>query len=83
MNDKEVSQLLYFLLLDIRELARDSDPRILKLVDAFHTLPLELRRLSCGEVTESEAKAFVEQRAELFGLQRWLEGHLQNNIKQS
>lgn len=80
MNESEALELLYLVLLDIRELSREGDSRITRLTDAWHNLPLVLRNVRQGKRDEGELKDHCEERARLFGLEDWLKNHLENNL---
>ena len=80
MKNYSVYYLLYLTLLDIREMAHETDSRILRLVDAFHGLPLELEALARQDITEEQVRESVKTRAEMFGLQRWLQNQIDNNM---
>ena len=80
MKNYSVYYLLYLTLLDIREMAHETDSRILRLVDAFHCLPLELEALANQSITEEQAREFVRTRAEMFGLQGWLQSQIDKNM---
>jgi len=80
MTEEQIHRLNFHLLLEIRDLARETDSRIYKLVDCFHGLPLQLLSMSQGLTTPSQIETKLKERAALFGLEKWLENQIENNL---
>jgi len=77
INSNHLYQLCFHLLLEIRMLSHEGKCKdIFKLTDFLHNLPLSLARLSRGETTAELLLKELEERAKLFGAERWLQGQL-------
>lgn len=70
-------ELCFILLLEIRQLSReDKCKEILRLTDFLHNLPMSLAKLTTGETTAELVLEELQERAKLFGAERWLQEQL-------
>lgn len=80
MTPEQLHRLNFHLLLEVRELARETDGKTFRLVDCFHNLPMQLLSLSKGKSTPSQIESDLRERAASFGLDKWLENQIENNL---